>query len=288
MNTHLGTSAQAIEYHYDVGNDFYQLWLDRELLSYTCALWERGDETLEDAQRNKVAFHCRQARILPGHRVLDIGCGWGGMLRYALDECKAAYGVGMTLSPAQADFIRSTNRSDMEVHVQNWLDHECEEPYDAITAVGVIEHAAKARLDEREKIDAYRRFFARAHRWLKPGGWLSLQSVIQDNMRPEDLNEFFSTSVLPETDLPTLADLATASQRYFETVRVRNDRLDYERTCREWLRRLKLNRRKAIELAGEQTVERYEKWLQLTIIGFHVGTTGLIRIAFRKFDHPRK
>src|SRR6476659_789679 len=94
-----GASAEAIQHHYDVGNDFYRLWLD-PTMCYYCALWEEGeaDHQLEQAQRRKIAHHLDSARVRPGCRLLDVGCGWGAVIREAVEGRGARRAVGLTLS----------------------------------------------------------------------------------------------------------------------------------------------------------------------------------------------
>src|SRR5688500_8349804 len=99
-----GASAEAIQYHYDVGNGFYQLWLDADL-NYSCAMWHEND-TLEEAQLRKLDHHIAAARAQGGARVLDIGCGWGSLMRRLVEHHGVDRAVGLTLSAQQADWIR--------------------------------------------------------------------------------------------------------------------------------------------------------------------------------------
>lgn len=279
-----GASTEALEHHYDIGNEFYQLWLDAQFLSYTCALWQEETDTLEAAQLRKINYHCRQVKMAEAKRVLDVGCGWGGLLKYLAESYALERVVGLTLNQAHLDFIAAYQNPRLEARLENWAEHVPAEPYDVVFAWGVVEHAARPDLPAAEKVEAYRSFFRCCHRWLKPGGWLSLQTIAYGNMRHEDVSQFFITEIFPESDLPSLADLAEGSARLFEVVTLRNDREDYVRTCRAWLARLKANRTAAIALVGEEVVARYEKYLKLSIIGFHVGTTNLYRLALRRLD----
>ncbi len=281
-----GTSAKAIQYHYDVGNDFYRLWLD-STNTYSSALWEEND-TLESAQLRKIDFHINQARARGAKRVLDVGCGWGATLKRLVEMHNVGYAVGLTLSNAQAEWIASFNHPQIEVKVESWSDHYSQEPYDAIISIGAFEHFAKPDLSNAQKVDSYRTFFQRCHEWLKPGGWMSLQTIAYGNMRPEDRSQFIVNDIFPESDLPTLADIAKASEGILEIVALRNDREDYERTSRAWLRNLKANRAAAVRLVGEEVFSRYEKYLSLFLIGFHIGTINLLRITMHRLDTPYK
>jgi cyclopropane-fatty-acyl-phospholipid synthase len=280
-----GASAEAIQYHYSIGNDFYRLWLD-PTITYSGALWEEGD-TLEAAQYRKLDYHLTQAHVRPGTRVLDVGCGWGSGLKRMVEKYDVGHATGLTLSQAQADYIASLHLPRTEVRVETWLDHAPAEPYDAIISIGAFEHFAKPALSPEEKVDAYRAYFRRCHTLLNPGSWMTLQTIAYGNVSKEELSQFVEKDIFPESDLPRLTDIARASDGYFEIVALRNDRKDYERTNRAWLTSLRANRAEAVKLVGEQNVARYEKYLALFIIGFHTGTMNLLRITLRRNDKPR-
>lgn len=280
-----GTSAQAIKHHYDVSNEFYQLLLG-STMTYSAALWKE-DDTLDSAQLQKLDFHINRAKASKAKRVLDIGCGWGAILKRLVEVHGVEQAVGLTLSQAQAEWIASYNLPKIEVKLESWRAHSPEEPYDAIISLEAFEHFTKLELSHQERIAVYRDFFSHCRQWLKPGGYMSLQVSVHGNSRREDANKFLFTEVLPETDFPTLAEIAEGSERIFEIVEVRNDRQDYERTCRAWLVNLKRNRAAAVELVGEEVVNRFEKYLNFSIICFHQGISNLLRITLRRIEKPR-
>ncbi|MDJ0796949.1 MAG: cyclopropane-fatty-acyl-phospholipid synthase family protein [Calothrix sp. MO_167.B12] len=281
-----GASAEAIQHHYDVSNDFYRLWLD-PTSTYSSALWEENDN-LESAQLRKIDFHINQARAIGAKRVLDVGCGWGSTLKRLVEMHNIDQAVGLTLSKAQAEWIESLNQPQIEVQLKSWSDYLPEEPFDAIISIGAFEHFAKLELSEEQKIERYRTFFQRCHEWLKSSGYMSLQTIVYENSQREDVSQFFAEEIFPESDLPHLAEIAKATEKIFEVVALRNDRKHYERTLRAWLKNLKANRKEAVNLVGERVVARYEKYLSFCIIGFHTGTMNLSRITLRRIDHPRK
>jgi cyclopropane-fatty-acyl-phospholipid synthase len=280
-----GASAEAIQHHYDVSNEFYRLWLD-STNTYSAALWEDND-TLELAQIRKLDYHINQARASNAKRVLDVGCGWGSTLKRLVEVHGVQQAVGLTLSNSQAEWISSFNQPQIDARVESWSDHVPTAPYDAIISIGAFEHFAQLNLSQDEKIAGYRAFFQRCHEWLQPGGCISLQSISYENSRREDFSQFYANEIFPESDLPRLADIATASERLFEVVALRNDREHYARTLRAWQKGLKANRTAAVNLVGEEVVSRYEKYLKFSIIGFHVGTMGLLRVTLRRIDNPR-
>jgi cyclopropane-fatty-acyl-phospholipid synthase len=280
-----GASAEAIRYHYDVNNEFFHRWLG-ETFTYSAALWEEGD-SLESAQLRKMDYHARESRSGGARRVLDVGCGWGAMLRRLVDAHAVGHAIGLTLSQAQADWIESSRHPLIEARVENWSDHRPSAPYDAIISVGAFEHFARPELSGPQKIESYRAFFRRCHEWLKPEGWLSLQTIAYGNLSPAQRSEFIASAIFPESDLPTLAEVVLACEGYFEVVRVRNDRHDYEATNRAWLSRLKADRPELVRMVGEDVVARFQRFLSLFTIGFHTGTMSLLRITMRRNEPTR-
>jgi cyclopropane-fatty-acyl-phospholipid synthase len=289
-----GASPEAIQRHYDVGSDFYGLWLD-DTMSYSCALWEPGDtdDDLKTAQLRKIDYHIESAHAANSARVLDIGCGWGATLRRLVREYGVQKAVGLTLSLDQEEHIASRPDARIEVRLESWLDHEPALPYDAIISIGAFEHFARPDWSSAEKANAYRAFFARCHDWLTPGTYLSLQTIAYGNLDPDEArhspgHRFLLHEIFPETELPTLSEIVRAGDGLFEFVTLRNDRDDYRRTCRVWFNRLMARKADALERVGEEVVARYLRYLKLSATLFNYGQTALYRIAFRRLDEPRK
>ena len=148
------------------------------------------------------------------------------------------------------------------------------EPYDAIISLGAMEHFARPEVTTEEKIESYRAFFTRCHEWLRPGGRLSIQAIAYGNLKREDFaGSFIARDIFPESEFVRLAEIAEASERRFEILRVRNDRRDYERTCAVWLEKLRANRDRAVEAAGEDLTARYERYLDLCVRGWQLGAS---------------
>lgn len=287
-----GASADAIQYHYDVGNEFYKLWLDRTM-TYSGALWEDGEGTpdLEKAQWRKIDYHIDQAGAAGADRVLDVGCGWGTMLKRVVER-GAKHGVGLTLSDAQAQVVRRIAEADprIEVHLESWSDYSPAEPFDAIVSIGAFEHFAKLEMTDAERIAGYRAFFERCRGWLKKGGRLSLQTIAYGDLQRGKIYDdpFIATEIFPESDLPKLHEIAAAADGVLEVVRLRNDREHYARTSRAWFDNLRANRDQAVALVGEDVVKRYERFHRTFSYSFELGGFYLYRITFRRIEPPRR
>jgi len=283
---HAGASSEAIQAHYDVGNDFYSLWLD-STRTYSCALWAGDDDTLDAAQLRKLDCLIQFAGAAQADLVLDVGCGWGSAMRRMTTQHGVKSALGISLSAEQVSYVEATATPAMRAVLRDWRDLELDQPVDAIISIGAFEHFARTDVSVEEKRDTYRQFFSRCHGWLKPGGRIGLQTITYENARREDFSDFFREQVFPESDLPTLTDITAATERLFEVTELRSDRQHYARTTREWLARLRANRKEAVDFVGEEMVARYEKYLQLACVGFHIGSMGLVRLGLRRIDSPR-
>jgi len=281
-----GASNEAIRHHYDVGDAFYRLWLD-PTLTYSCALWEAATDSLADAQRRKLDHLIAAGRAAGTERVLDVGCGWGGLMRRLLGARGVGHVVGLTLSEAQRRSIAAWAEASAEVRLENWADHVPSAPYDAIISVEAFEHFADFGLPRGERVEAYRSFFERCHQWLPRGGRLVIQTGVKgnnvhlDRAMVSDLL-FVVRHVFPESELPWASEIMEASERRFELVSFRNDPADYARTLGEWLRRLLANRARAEELLGEERVADYERYLRAAVTAYERGHLGLLRLAFER------
>jgi cyclopropane-fatty-acyl-phospholipid synthase len=280
-----GASAQAIQAHYDVGNEFYALWLD-ETLTYSSALWDSAEDPrpLNWAQHNKIDWHLRSAQVEKAKRVLDIGCGWGAVVKAAAARANVDHVMGLTLSQAQADHILKDKPAKIDVRLQSWADHQPAEAYDSIISIGAFEHFTKPDDDAAAKIAIYRDFFAKCRAWLNPKGGMSLQTIAYGKLKRDDPNVKLMSQIFPDSDLPRLEEIVLACEGLFEIVMVRNDRIDYARTCEQWANNLRAKRKEAIALVGPEQVARYERYLKLSAYGFWTGNITLLRFTLRPIE----
>lgn len=275
-----GGSKEGILHHYDIGNDYWGLMLG-PAFAYSAALFTGPDDSLEAAQERKFRWHMASAHVERAESVLEVGCGWGTLLRMISEQPQVNNVVGLTLSDAQTDYLNALGLKNTEVRTENWAVHEPKEKYDSIISIGAFEHFAKDG-DTREQNQAvYRDFFERCHRWLNPNGGLSLQTIAFGNMRREDASAFMTTEIYPETDLPYLGEIIEAVDGLFEVVAIRNDRFHYARSYDEWLKNLRARRGEAVAMVGEEEVRRFEHFFKLGSVGFRMGKIWLLRFSLR-------
>jgi cyclopropane-fatty-acyl-phospholipid synthase len=244
--------AEAIRYHYDVSNDFYALWLDREMV-YSCAYFKTGDEDIHVAQAQKLDHICRKLRLQPGERFLDIGCGWGALVRWAAKH----YGVdatGITLSRNQHELANERIRaagleSRCRVLLQDYRDVPGEGAYDKIASVGMFEHVGLKNLPL---------YFGAIWRLLKDGGVVMNHGItaIDPESRAVGLGagEFIHRYVFPHGELPhislALREMASAG---LEVMDVETLRLHYAKTLWLWSSRLE----ERLEEARKHTEDKH-------------------------------
>lgn len=258
---------QAVTYHYDVSNDFYALWLDRRMV-YSCAYFQTPDDDLDRAQERKLDYICRKLRLRPGQRLLDIGCGWGGLVIYAAQN----YGVnatGITLSRPQAELanarIAEAGLTDRcRVLVRDY--REVDEPggYDALVSVGMFEHVG-ARL-----LPAY---FSQAWKLLRPGGVFLNHGIANRALEgPRKGRSFSDAYVFPDGELtPISTTLRAAEEIGFEVRDVESLREHYALTLRHWVRRLEAHHNQALQYVDEPTYRVWRLFMSGSAYGFHVG-----------------
>jgi cyclopropane-fatty-acyl-phospholipid synthase len=250
-------------------------------------MWADSDD-LEQAQLRKLDYHAAQARAIGAHRVLDVGCGWGSLLERLTRHHGVEHAVGLTLSKEQARWIDSRADHQIEVRAESWADHKPSVSYDSIISIGALEHFARIDIPVPQKIASYRRFFDSCHDWLAPGGYLSIQTIAYGNLLRDDIQDgFVAREIFPESDFVRLAEIVEASEFLFEIEHLRNDPTDYERTCTEWLARLRKNYARATAIAGHDLVDKWDRYLELSIRGWQLRATNLLRVTMRRIDSPR-
>ena len=281
-----GASMEAVQHHYDAGNEFYRLWLD-PTLTYSSAMYpdDAGpDYSLEDAQHYKNEFFLQEVNGHQCSNLLEVGCGWGTFLERAANRYGIQNVVGLTLSAAQEEHARRLNNDQIEVRLESWTDHVPKVVYDGIVVIAAFEHFAKSGANSEQRLESYRMFFRKCHDWLKPGSILTMQTMAYGKMRTGDIPAHIYRDVFPESDMPRGEEIFIASDRLFEVRRLRNDREHYARTLKCWLKSLRANREAAIDLVGEEVVDRYDNYLRHSIMGFATAHQQLLRVTLQRLD----
>ncbi len=252
-----GASQEAIEFHYDMPAEFFALWLGKSM-TYTAARFTRPGMTLDDAQDDKIDYHLDAAQVGPGHRMLDIGCGWGTLLKAGVERRGAASAHGLTLSPLQQQYIASLDRPNVTAALQSYEHHEPDRLYDAIVSVGAFEHFVKPDMSRDERLQTYSELFRRCAQWMTRDGRFSLQTMTWGDAGPAERDMNRIHEIFPESDLPEIADVIEAAHPHLELVSMENRPEDYQYTLAEWAKGLMANSDAAIKIVGE---ERYKFYL---------------------------
>lgn len=212
------------EAHYDLGNDLFEAMLDARMV-YSCGYWADA-VSLDDAQVAKLDLICRKLGLEPGQRLLDIGCGWGSLCRYAAEE----YGVeavGITVSQEQQALAQLRCRGlPVDIRLIDYRDLDPAERFDHIASVGMIEHVGAKN---------YRELFRIARRALKPDG-LFLLHTIGNDFSTTTTDAWIDRYIFPQGQLPSLAQVSTAAERLFVVEDVHNFGADYDPTLMAWFR----------------------------------------------------
>jgi len=269
--------AAAVRYHYDVGNDFFALFLD-ESMTYSCAIFSRGARTLEEAQQAKLELIAGKLELEPGMRVLDVGCGWGSFAIHAAREHGATV-LGITLSEPQAELaqarVAAAGVGDrVEIRVADYRRLESAS-FDAIASIGMAEHVGE------NQIDVYAR---RLFELLRPGGTLLNHAIAVLDPASDPLDDLFSLRyVFPDGEPLALSRVQSALERAgFHSEHIEGFREDYATTLRHWAQRLDEHLEQAERLAGVERTRVWRLYLRAAAYGFEQALTAVYQVRARR------
>ena len=273
---------RAVAHHYDVSNDFFGLVLG-ESLTYSCAIFSRGAQTLEAAQRAKLELVCAKLGLRAGERVLDVGCGWGSFALHAAGEHRADV-TAITLSEPQAAFAReraaAAGLADrIEIRVADYRDLAGEQ-FDAIASIGMVEHVGSAN------INAYAQQLAAV---LRPGGRLLNHGIARLRYGDPEAGPFSERFVFPDAAPLHLSRVLTAIETAgLEPTHVEGFRHDYARTLRGWARNLDEHAERAESLVGPERLRVWRLYLRAARRGFENGFTSIFQIVAHRPEGRRQ
>jgi cyclopropane-fatty-acyl-phospholipid synthase len=264
---------QAVRHHYDVGNEFFALFLDRSM-TYSCAYFAGGATSLEEAQEAKLELVCKKLALQEGERVLDVGCGWGSFVIHAASR-HGVRAVGITLAERQAELARERVReagvSDrVEIRVADYREVS-DGPFDAIASIGMVEHVGA------EQIDTYAR---RLHGLLRPGGRLLNHGIakLQDLDTPDE-GPFSERFVFPDGVPLPLSRIQSALERTgLVTTHVEGLATDYARTLTYWIEHFDEHWDDAVRLAGIERARIWRLYLRAARQGFETGWASIYQV----------
>ena len=267
----LKRSKDNVHHHYNLGNDFYEMWLDERMV-YTCAYYEQPDLTLAEAQVAKLDHVCRKLQLKPGQEVIEAGCGWGALATHMAEY----YGVNVKAynnSHEQVAYAReqatARNLSDRVEFVEDdyrTIQQQC----DVFVSVGMLEHVGLKNFRELGRV---------INRSLKPGGVGLIHSIGRSHSTPMD--PWIAKRIFPGGYVPTLGEMTSIFEPYkYSILDVENLRLHYARTCNEWLHNFEIASDTVREMYNEEFVRAWRLYLAGSTTAFQSGTLQLFQVLF--------
>jgi cyclopropane-fatty-acyl-phospholipid synthase len=264
---------KAIEYHYDVSNEFYSLFLDRNMV-YSCAYYRSENDSLDTAQEQKLDHILNKLMLKPGERFLDIGCGWGALIVRAVQQY-GAIATGITLSKNQFEYAQERIRAEglqdrCTVELRDYRDLPQVGVFDKIASVGMFEHVGLKNLAT---------YFSKICALLKDDGLVLNHGITNMDENGLGAGEFIDRYVFPDSELPHITfALQEMSAAGLEITDVESLRRHYARTCHEWANRLESNRERATAIAGDRRLRIWEIYLAGVAYGFANGWMNLYQV----------
>ena len=265
-------SRDNIHHHYDIGNEFYEMWLDREAMQYTCAYFPSPDLSLEQAQRAKMDHICRKLQLKPGDRVAEAGCGWGGFARHMAKH----YGVKVrsyNISHQQILYAREKAAAegldrDVEFIEDDYRNMTGE--YDVFVSVGMLEHVGRSH---------YRELGDVIHRCLTPNGRGLIHSIGRN--KHELMNAWIEKRIFPGAYPPTLREMMDIFETHeFSVLDVENLRMHYAKTLERWLARYERRAEEIEESYDAAFTRAWRLYLAGSIAAFTTGSLQLFQVVF--------
>ncbi len=274
VSNNIKKSKENIEFHYDVGNDFYKLWLD-DSMTYSCGYFKNEDDSLDDAQKNKVDYILKKLNLKEGESLLDIGCGWGNLIIQAAKKYKVK-AVGITLSTQQfekaSERIEEENLADYaEVQLIDYREIK-DMKFDKIVSVGMLEHVGKNHLEE---------YFCAVNKLLNKNG-ISLLHCIT-NIDEGGTNSWINKYIFPGGYVPSIQELIQyISKERFHIIDVESLRRHYVRTLQCWADNFENSLDEIKKTKDETFIRMWRMYLNSCAASFKCGNIDIHQILFSK------
>lgn len=275
-------SRKTISHHYDVGNDFYRLWLDDNMV-YSCAYFRDPEQPLDEAQQDKLDYLCRKLRLEPGQSVLDIGCGWGALILWAAQH----YGItahGITLSKEQQELanerIRKAGLEDrVRIELRDYRDLADKAVYDRVVSVGMFEHVG---------VNNFPQYFGKIKQVMKTEGLFLNHGITRNTgWDKTPLTRFMNQYIFPDCELARISDVSDAMEKAgFEIIDVESLRRHYALTLRRWVKALEASKNKATDITSREVYRLWHLYMAGCAYYFEEGSINLHQILVgHQLDH---
>ena len=285
-------SKADIEHHYDVDNEFFALFLDKKYRAYSCGVWKKASD-LEQAQEDKFKRLCQYANVSQSDKVIDIGCGWGGLLHYIIDHYPNSQVHGLTLSTQQFEYVNQDRNQNLSVDLRSWQDFSAPgHKFDSIISIGAFEHFASFndQAGSRQR-DIYQSFFDWCQSISTSEAQIGLQTIVISRA-PNSLSElrdsrYLLNNVFPGSALPTISDIQAAIIDKYEISAVSRIGLDYAQTLNEWKQRLVFNKDVIIERYGQSLFDHSSIYFDAAQRCFESGYVDLYQVSLKRVKPVR-
>ncbi len=275
--TGISEAKENIHHHYDLGNEFYQLWLDSAEMQYTCAYYEDATKTLEQAQLAKLEHVCRKLRLKPGMTVVEAGCGWGGLARYMARN----YGVTVhsyNISREQLEYARAEAEKQGLGQLITYVEDDYRNikgQYDAFVSIGMLEHVGKEHYPALSEL---------IKRCLKPEGIALLHSIGRN--RPMLMNAWIEKRIFPGAYPPSIGEFMEICEHGdFSVLDVENLRLHYAQTLSHWMDNFTANQNQIAQMYDEHFTRAWKLYLAGSTAAFRAGSLQLFQVVFTHGDN---
>jgi cyclopropane-fatty-acyl-phospholipid synthase len=283
----LGASKASIQEHYDREPRLFERFLG-PTLGYSAGLWNEpaSHDTLDAAQLRKLDWHIDMSGADRAHRVLEVGFGWGSLIKQLMVRRPDLDYVGLTLADNQAHYVRSYAPANFVTEISAWQDYRTSHPFDAIVNIEAIEHFAVKTADRAQRIEAYRMFFEFCARVLRVGGRVSIQTNGWGNIafgsEARRIAESGIEGFWPEANLPHASELLLASEPWFNVVCLESKPRDYIYTHRAWLRNVRQQKTDLAALVGSAMIDEHARVFTFCLKAFLAGALTLYRLVLER------